>query len=103
MNHIEMTEIRKIGSQDIRKLSDDSETSFLSIRVPDTIEVHFEAFFDRYESRKDRVEVARDLLFAEWHRDTGRFVYWLDLDDDVLYVTDMFDCGYLNVLIAGLG
>ena len=93
MNHIETTEIRKISSEDIRKLSDDSETLFVAIRVPDTIEVHLEAFFDSHESRNDRVEVARDLLFAEWHRDTGRFVYWLDLDDDVLYVTDMFDCG----------
>lgn len=103
MNHIEMIEIRKIGSEDIRKLSDDSETLFVAIRVPKTIEAHFKALFDRYESRNDRVEVARDLLFTEWHRDTGRFVYWFDLDNDVLYVTDMFDCGYLNGLIAGLG
>lgn len=103
MNYIEMTEIRKIGSEDIRKLSDDSETLFVAIRVPKTIELHFKAFFDWYESRNDRVEVARDILFAEWHRDTGRFVYWFDLDDDVLYATDIFDCGYLNGLIADLG
>ncbi len=103
MISVELSELRKITPSDIQKLGDDAETLLVAIRIPELIKSRLASLFDAYELDNKGAEVTRDCLFAEWHRDTDKFVYWLDLDTDVRYVTDLFDCGYLNGLVADLG
>ena len=103
MISVEMSELLKITPSDIQKLGDDAETLLVAIRIPELIKSRLASLFDVYELENKGAEVTRDRLFAEWHRDTDKFVYWLDLDTDVRYVTDLFDCGYLNGLVADLG
>lgn len=92
--------VSEITSDDVRVLNDDKDTRFVEIHIPDIVAEHYKSIFDKHENEYNGVEAMRNYVYAEWHKDTNYFVYCLDLDNDIYYVTNDFSCDYLNELIV---
>lgn len=91
--------LSEITADDISVCNEEQDTRLVEIRIPDAITKHYESIFDRHEKEYDSIEVTRHYVYAEYHKDTNNFVYWLDLDNDIYGVTNDFSCDYLNGLI----
>lgn len=89
-------DFENIDANDITIVNDDSDTLFMMVKLPSKLIDFYVPIFDKHESRFDDIEVTRDYVFMEWHKDSNDFVYWLDLDNDTYDVTEDFDNDSLN-------
>ena len=76
----------------------DKDTAEASIRQTEATLKRYTPVYDAQCKEYPRgVEPFRDCIFAEWHVDTDEVVYWLDLDNDILLVTDEIGCGVVPI------
>lgn len=81
----------------------DKDTAEASIRQTEATLKRYTPVYDAQCKEYPRgVEPFRDCIFAEWHVDTDEVVYWLDLDNDILLVTDEIGCARIDDMVRDI-
>ena len=77
----------------------DFHTAEMSIRHTKESITSYAPVYDAHCTAYPKSEPDRRYIFCKWHTDTDEVVYWLDLDDDILMVTDEIGCPRLDGMI----
>lgn len=77
----------------------DLHTAEVSIRQTKESSTHYAPIYDAHQAAYPKSEPDRRYIFCEWHTDTDEVVYWLDLDNDLLMVTNEIGCPRLDGII----
>lgn len=80
----------------------DSHTAEASIRQTRETSTHYAPIYNAHHTEYPKSEPDRGHIFCEWHTDTDEVVYWLDLDNDMLIVTDEIGCPRLDRMIRDI-